>query len=57
MGDHVGSGEDKLKCVHCEVGVYQHQAGELVRNVRAFRMTSLGMSPEIVQQVIGPEEN
>lgn len=55
-GDHVGSGEDKLKCVHCEVAVYHNQAGKLVRNVRAFRMTSLGMSPEVVQQVIGPSQ-
>lgn len=57
MGDIVGSGQDKQEWVHSEVTRGENQTANLIKNVRAFRITCLGMRPEMIQQVFSPEEN
>lgn len=57
MRDIVGSGQGKQKWVRSEVTGDKNQAGNLIKNVRASGMTCLATRPEMVQQVVDPEEN
>ena len=57
MGNIVGSGQDNQKCVHGKVTGEKNQAGNLIKNVKVFTMTRLGSRLEMIQHVIGPEEN
>lgn len=43
--------------MHSEIVGDKNQTGNLIKNVSAFRVTCLGTRPEMVIQVIGPEEN
>lgn len=53
----LGSGQDKQEWVRSEVTRGENQTANWIKNVRAFRITCLGMRPEMIQQVVGPEEN
>lgn len=57
MGDIVGSGQDKQEWVRSEITKGKNQAANLIKNVRASRITCSGMRPEMIQQVVSPEEN
>lgn len=43
--------------MHSELTRGENQTVNLIKNVRAFMITCLGMRAEMIQQVVGPEEN